>query len=67
MVTVNGLVIRERTAKENDKYLSILTDTLGLIEVQLRALKRPTLKMHRFLRRFAMLNTAFLRASQDIS
>lgn len=44
MVTVNGLVIRERTAKENDKYLTILTDTLGLIEVSAKGVKKANSK-----------------------
>lgn len=44
MLTVNGLVIRERTTGENDKFLSILTDELGLVEVLAKGVKKPNAK-----------------------
>lgn len=41
MLTLNGLVLRERSLKDNDKFLDILTDTHGLIEVCAKGVKKP--------------------------
>lgn len=44
MLTVNGLVIRERASGENDKILSILSDTEGLVEVCAKGVKKANAK-----------------------
>lgn len=44
MLTVKGIVIRERPLKDNDKFLDILTDTMGVIEVCAKGVKKPNSK-----------------------
>lgn len=44
MLTVKGLVVRERISGENDKLLSILTDGSGLIEVLAKGVKKANAK-----------------------
>lgn len=44
LTTVKGLVLRERSFGENDKFLDILTDKLGLIEVAARGVKKQNSK-----------------------
>ncbi len=44
MLTVKGIVIRERPLKDNDKFLDILTDTMGVIEVCAKGVKKPNAK-----------------------
>ncbi len=44
MTLVSGIVIRERQSGDNDKFLDILTDKLGLIEVIARGVKKITCK-----------------------
>lgn len=44
MLTVKGLVIKERPFGDNDKFLSILTDTNGLLDVYARGVKKTTAK-----------------------
>lgn len=44
MLTVNGLVIRERPLGENDKILSVLSDTNGIIDVLARGVKKSNAK-----------------------
>lgn len=44
MTFVSGIVIRERQSGDNDKFLDILTDKCGLIEVTARGVKKITCK-----------------------
>ncbi len=44
LTTQNGLVLRERSLKENDKFLYILTDGSGLIEVAAKGVKKQNAK-----------------------
>ncbi len=44
LVTVNGIVIRERQSGDNDKFLDILTDKNGVVEVLAKGVKRLTSK-----------------------
>lgn len=44
MLTVKGLVIRERQSGDNDKILSVLTDTNGLVEVCAKGVKKANAK-----------------------
>ncbi len=43
-MTLKGLVLRERSYGENDKFLDILTDKAGLIEVSAKGVKKPNSK-----------------------
>lgn len=40
LTSVSGLVIRERQSGENDKFLDILTETDGVVEVMARGVKK---------------------------
>lgn len=42
LTTIKGIVIRERQSGDNDKFLDILTDTHGLIEVMAKGVKKIT-------------------------
>lgn len=42
LITVKGIVIRERSIGERDKYIDILTDTMGIIEVSAKGTKKLT-------------------------
>lgn len=44
LITLKGLVLRERTLGENDKFLDILTDSLGLITVCAKGVKKANAK-----------------------
>lgn len=44
MVTTKGIVIREKSIGDNDKYLDILTEDLGVIEVRAKSSKKLTAK-----------------------
>lgn len=44
MLTVKGLVVRERPSGENDKILSVLTDTNGLLEVCAKGVRKANAK-----------------------
>ena len=44
MLTTKGLVLRERSLGENDKFLDILTDGAGLLEVLARGVKKQNAK-----------------------
>ena len=44
LITVNGIVIRERQCGENDKFIDIMTDKCGLIEVLVRGARKITNK-----------------------
>lgn len=44
MLTANGIVIRERPSGENDKILSVLTDSNGLVEVCAKGVKKANAK-----------------------
>ena len=44
LTTLTGLVVRERAIGEADKYIDILTDSHGLIEVSVRGAKKLTAK-----------------------
>ena len=44
LTTLKGLVLRERSLGDNDKFLDILTDGSGLIEVLARGVKKPNSK-----------------------
>ena len=44
LTTLKGLVLRERSVGENDKYLDILTDSSGLIEVSAKGVKKQNSK-----------------------
>lgn len=60
MLTLKGLVLRERSKGENDKYLDILTDSAGLIEVAARGVKKQNAKN-------ASVSQLFSYASYSIS
>ncbi|MCQ2465235.1 MAG: DNA repair protein RecO [Oscillospiraceae bacterium] len=42
LTTVSGLVIRERQSGDNDKFLDILTETDGVVEVMAKGVKKYT-------------------------
>ena len=44
LTTLKGLVLRERSLGENDKFLDILTDGAGLIEVTAKGVKKQNAK-----------------------
>lgn len=44
LTTLKGLVLRERSVGENDKFLDILTDCEGLIEVSAKGVKKQNAK-----------------------
>ena len=44
LTTLKGLVLRERSLGDNDKFLDILTDSNGLIEVLARGVKKQNAK-----------------------
>lgn len=44
LTTLTGLVVRERTVGEADKFIDILTDSHGLIEVSVRGAQKMTAK-----------------------
>ncbi len=44
MTTLKGLVLRERSFGDNDKFLDILTDEAGLIEVTAKGVKKQNAK-----------------------
>lgn len=44
LTTLKGLVLRERSLGENDKFLDILTDRLGLVEVLAKGVKKANSK-----------------------
>ncbi len=44
IVTLKGLVLRERPLGENDKFLDVLTDSLGLIEVVAKGVRKSKAK-----------------------
>ena len=44
LTTLKGLVLRERSVGENDKFLDILTDSAGLIEVSAKGVKKQNSK-----------------------
>lgn len=44
MLTVKGIILREQAYKDNDKILQILTDTMGLITVTAKGVKKANAK-----------------------
>lgn len=44
LITTKGLVINERSVGENDKYIEILTEDLGVIDVSVKGVKKITSK-----------------------
>lgn len=44
MLTFKGLVLRERPIGESDKFLDVLTDTLGLIEISAKGVRKQNAK-----------------------
>lgn len=44
LTTLKGLVLRERSVGENDKFLDILTDSAGMIEVSAKGVKKQNSK-----------------------
>lgn len=44
LTTLKGLVLRERSLGENDKFLDILTDSAGLVEVAAKGVKKQNAK-----------------------
>lgn len=42
LITTNGIVIRERTIGENDKFIDVLTADLGVIELSAKGVKKIT-------------------------
>ena len=44
LITTKGIVIREKSVGENDKYLDVLTDKLGVIEISAKGSKKMTSK-----------------------
>ena len=40
LTTVSGLVIRERQSGDNDKFIDILTETDGVVEVMAKGVKK---------------------------
>ena len=64
MLTVDGIVVLERCVGENDKYISILTENYGTLEVSAKGSKKITSKNHAATQLFAY--SAFcLRMSND--
>lgn len=44
LITTDGIVIRERSVGENDKFIEILTGDLGVVEVSVKGVKKITAK-----------------------
>ena len=44
LITTKGIVIREKSIGESDKYLDVLTEKLGVIEIKARGSKKMTAK-----------------------
>lgn len=44
MITFKGLVLRERPIGENDKFIDVLTDSLGLIEISAKGVRKANAK-----------------------
>lgn len=44
LITTKGIIIRERPVKENDKYVEILTEDMGIIEALVRGGRKITSK-----------------------
>lgn len=44
LITTRGLVINERSVGENDKYIELLTEDLGVIDVSVKGVKKITSK-----------------------
>lgn len=44
LITTRGLVINERSVGENDKYIELLTEDLGVINVSVKGVKKITSK-----------------------
>lgn len=44
LITTEGIVIRERNVGENDKFIDLLTNEFGLIEVSVKGVKKLTSK-----------------------
>lgn len=44
LITTHGLIIRERSVFENDKFVDILTKDLGIIEISVKGAKKITSK-----------------------
>ena len=42
LITTAGVVIRERQIGENDKFVDILTEKNGVIEVSVKGVKKST-------------------------
>ncbi len=59
MLTVKGLVIRERPYGDNDKFLSILTDSNGLIDVYARGVKKQNARNASVSQTFCYANFCF--------
>lgn len=59
MLTVKGLVIRERQYGDNDKFLSILTDSNGLLDVYARGVKKQNAKNASVSQTFCYANFCF--------
>lgn len=64
MLTVDGIVVLERCVGENDKYISILTENYGTLEVSAKGSKKITSKNHAATQLFAY-STFCLRMSND--
>lgn len=60
LTTLKGLVLRERSLGDNDKFLDILTDSAGLIEVCAKGVKKQNAKN-------ASVSQAFCYATYCIS
>ncbi|MCD7889552.1 MAG: DNA repair protein RecO [Oscillospiraceae bacterium] len=59
MLTVKGLVIRERQYGDNDKFLSILTDSNGLLDVYAKGVKKQNAKNASVSQTFCYANFCF--------
>ncbi|MGN1135462.1 MAG: DNA repair protein RecO [Oscillospiraceae bacterium] len=53
MLTVDGIVVLERSVGDNDKYISILTENYGTLEVSAKGSKKITSKNHAATQLFA--------------
>lgn len=44
LITTNGIVLRERPVGENDKYIEVLSESLGIIEISVKGGRKLTSK-----------------------
>lgn len=59
MTTVKGIVIKERTAGEQDKFIDVLTEEYGVIELTVRGAKKISGKLGSSVQLFAYSNFCY--------